>query len=73
MIDRTYKCDLCSTRYDPNTAHGLYGVYWSAGEKMVRKSCRESEHHMCFDCIQGLALIATEIGASPSSASAEGK
>lgn len=51
MINRTYKCDLCRDRHEPED---LVGIEWSAGHVISIKHARQTEHHLCQRCIDNI-------------------
>lgn len=52
-IDRTYKCNLCQTRHEPNSPV-LHGIYWKALLGWTLVGVRESENHLCLSCMDSI-------------------
>lgn len=53
MIERTYKCNLCRDRKEPNELIGLHHEW----DKWVEKESVGCENHICFSCLQALTAI----------------
>ena len=60
MIERMYKCDLCSERREPRQ---LVGLYWENGRAIKEVLSHDSEHHICFACLSSLQRFEKRCGA----------
>lgn len=55
MIDRKYLCDLCRTALP---LEKLTGISWTSNFKFEERPGRETEHHLCLNCLFCIAEIA---------------
>ncbi len=54
-VERTYKCNLCKAKKEPDKIHGLYWCFVANRSKNTRdgwtlSSARDTETHVCFQC-----------------------
>ena len=68
MKKSEYICDICGAKTttdeiinEKTTKTKLYGLYYTSDTKRwVKHPIYNSEHHICFDCIQAICRIAKE-------------
>ena len=54
MIERIYKCDLCSDTHNP---HDLVGIQFDARGVINKQVVRQVEHHLCSVCLSSLQKL----------------
>jgi hypothetical protein len=68
---RSYTCDLCLKElhegfYSKDIALNGIGIKWiyhgvNSKEELERVSLKDSEHHLCFECIENIKNLELEI------------
>jgi len=61
MIDKTYKCDLCRNKFDPDH---LVGIYFTMPQGFEQRDARQTERHLCRECLASAHAIAAELNAA---------
>jgi len=58
MIDKTYRCDLCRSKFEPEQ---LIGIYFTQPQGFERRDSRQTERHICRECLASAHAIAAEL------------